>query len=207
MTSVNETSRQPVADLTDEELMERIVAGSEAAFAQLVTRYQGKITNLVHRFIRDREQALEIAQEVFLRVFLHRKRYRPSGRFSTWIYTIAANLAKNELRRRSRLRGVTSLDKLLEATGDSGGFFADKRAGPDQAAHQHEVEEIVMAAIDELPPKYREVILLRDVQQLTYEEIEQVLSIPGGTVRSRINRARTALKETLGPILKRRPAT
>ena len=73
-------------------------------------------------------------------------------------------------------------------------------------AHQHQIEEIVMAAIQKLQPKYREVILLRDIQQLTYEEIEQVLDIPGGTVRSRINRARNALKDMLEPIMKRRPA-
>jgi RNA polymerase sigma factor (sigma-70 family) len=195
-----------LTDLPDEDLMERIVEGSEAAFALLVKRYQGKVTNLVHRFIYDRERAVEISQEVFLRVFLHRKRYRRSGRFSTWIYTIAVNLAKNEIRRKSRLKGVVSLDKLLEATGDSGGFFADKRPGPEHETHQHQVEEIVMSAIHELQPKYKEVILLRDVQQLTYEEIEQVLNIPGGTVRSRINRARNALKEKLEPILGRRPA-
>jgi RNA polymerase sigma-70 factor (ECF subfamily) len=193
-----------LASLPDEDLMERIVEGNEAAFALLVRRYQGKVTNHVHRFIFDRERAVEIAQEVFLRVYLHRKRYRRSGRFSTWIYTIAANLAKNEIRRKARLKGVMSLDRLLEATGDSGGFFADKDPGPDQKAHQHQVEEIVMAAIQKLPSKYREVILLRDVQQLTYEEIEQVLNIPGGTVRSRINRARNALKEVLEPVLGRK---
>lgn len=196
----------PLTELPDEDLMERIVEGSEAAFAQLVRRYQGKVTNLVHRFIYDRDRAAEIAQEVFLRVYLHRKRYRRSGRFSTWIYTIAANLAKNEIRRKSRLKGVMSLDSLLEATGDSGAFLADKQPGPESAAHQHQVEEIVMAAIHKLPMKYREVILLRDVQQLTYEEIELVLNIPGGTVRSRINRARNQLKDMLEPILKRRPA-
>ncbi len=195
-----------LTELADEDLMERIVDGSEAAFALLVRRYQGKVTNLVHRFIFDRDRAAEIAQEVFLRVFLHRKRYRRSGRFSTWIYTIAANLAKNEIRRKSRLKGVLSLDNLLEATGDSASFLADKQPGPAHSAHQHQVEEIVMAAIHKLPLKYREVILLRDVQQLTYEEIEQVLDIPGGTVRSRINRARNALKEMLEPILGRRPA-
>lgn len=197
--------KSSLGELPDEDLMERIVQEEEAAFALLVRRYQGKVTNLVHRFIYDRDRAAEIAQEVFLRVFLHRKRYRRSGKFSTWIYTIAVNLAKNEIRRKSRLKGVMSLDHLIEATGDSGAFLADKRPGPDRAAHQHRVEEIVMAAIQKLPPKYREVILLRDVQQLTYEEIEQVLNIPGGTVRSRINRARNALKETLEPFLGRRP--
>jgi RNA polymerase sigma-70 factor (ECF subfamily) len=201
-----EDTRSPtgLADLADEDLMERIVEGSEAAFALLVKRYQAKITNLVYRFIYDRDRAAEIAQEVFLRVFLHRKRYRRSGRFSTWIYTIAVNLAKNEIRRRSRLRGVTSLESLLETAGDSSAFMEDGAPGPDRTANQHRVEEAVMAAIHELPGKYREVILLRDIQQLTYEEIEQVLNIPGGTVRSRINRARAALKRTLEPLVGRR---
>jgi RNA polymerase sigma factor (sigma-70 family) len=206
VTRVPEKKMEPkLADLPDEDLMERIVEGSEAAFALLVKRYQGKVTNLVHRFIYDRDRAAEISQEVFLRVFLHRKRYRRSGKFSTWIYTIAVNLAKNEIRRKSRLKGVMSLDTLLEATGDSGAFLADARPGPMSKTHQHQIEEIVMAAIQKLQPKYREVILLRDVQQLTYEEIEQVLDIPGGTVRSRINRARNALKEMLEPVMKRRP--
>ena len=205
MEAAVQTAHSTLAELSDEDLMVQIVRGSEAAFAELVHRYEGRIVGLVGRFIGDRERALEITQEVFLRVFLHRKRYRRSGRFSTWIYTIAMNLAKNEIRRRSRLKGVTSLDHLMEAAGDAGGFVADKTPGPDRKAYQHEVEEIVMAAIEKLPPKYREVILLRDVQQLTYEEIEQVLNIPGGTVRSRINRARTALKKMLEPVLGRRP--
>jgi RNA polymerase sigma factor (sigma-70 family) len=204
MQPADERSRADLVDLADEDLMERIVEGSEAAFALLVKRYQAKVTNLVFRFIYDRERAMEIAQEVFLRVFLHRKRYRRSGRFSTWIYTIAVNLAKNEIRRRSRLRGVTSLDGLVEATGDSSAFLEDATPGPDRKAQQHRVEEAVMAAIQRLPGKYREVILLRDIQQLTYEEIEQVLNIPGGTVRSRINRARAALKRMLEPVVERR---
>ena len=194
-----------LSSLADEVLMEHVVRGNEAAFATLVDRYKGRMINLICRFINDRDRAQEIAQEVFLRVFIHRERYRPSGKFSTWIYTIAVNLAKNEIRRKSRLKGVMSLDTLLEATGDSGAFLADATPGPVSKTHQHQVEEIVMAAIQRLQPKYREVILLRDIQQLTYEEIEQVLDIPGGTVRSRINRARNALKDMLEPIMKRRP--
>jgi RNA polymerase sigma-70 factor (ECF subfamily) len=179
--------------------MEEIVRGSEAAFAMLVRRYQNRIINVVSRLISDRERAAEIAQETFLRVFIHRERYRPSGKFSTWLYTIAMNLAKNEIRRRVRQRGVVSLDKLLEATGDSGAFVADPGPGPERLFRRREVQAKVEKAIARLPRKFREVIVLRDVQQLSYEEIGEVLKIPGGTVRSRINRARLALKDILDP--------
>jgi RNA polymerase sigma-70 factor, ECF subfamily len=189
------------SSLPDEELMEHVVRNSEAAFATLVDRYRGRIVNLVCRFINDRERAHEIAQEVFLRVFVHRERYRPSGKFSTWIYTIAANLAKNEIRRRVRARGGVSLDGLLEVTGDSSRFLADPGARPDRQVRQREIQEWVDSAMQALPEKYREVIILRDMQQLSYEEIEEILGIPGGTVRSRINRARAALQERLGGLV------
>jgi RNA polymerase sigma-70 factor, ECF subfamily len=185
--------------LADEELMQEIVRGSEEAFAALVTRYQNRIVNVVSRLINDRDRAQEIAQETFLRVFIHRERYRPSGKFSTWLYTIAMNLAKNEIRRRVRARGVVSLDKLMEVAGDSGGFIADPAPGPDRLFRRREVESKVSTAVERLPRKFREVIVLRDIQQLSYEEIGEVLRIPGGTVRSRINRARLALKELLDP--------
>ena len=122
-----------LARLSDEELMEEIVRRSEEAFAALVTRYQNRIVNVVSRLINDRDRAQEIAQETFLRVFIHRERYRPSGKFSTWLYTIAMNLAKNEIRRRVRARGVVSLDKLMEVAGDSGGFIADPGSRPRPA--------------------------------------------------------------------------
>ena len=190
-----------LSGLPDESLMEGVVRGSEASFATLVERYRGRIINLVCRFINDRERAQEISQEVFLRVFIHRERYRPSGKFSTWMYTIAVNLAKNEIRRRVRARGIVSLDGLLEVTGDSSRFLADHGPRPDRHLRQREIQEHVGRAMEQLPEKYREVIILRDIQQLSYEEIEQVLGIPGGTVRSRINRARAALQEQLGALV------
>lgn len=190
-----------LARLSDEELMEEIVQRSEEAFAALVTRYQNRIVNVVSRLINDRDRAQEIAQETFLRVFIHRERYRPSGKFSTWLYTIAMNLAKNEIRRRVRARGVVSLDKLMEVAGDSGGFIADPAPGPDRLYRRREVEVKVSTAVEKLPRKFREVIVLRDIQQLSYDEIGDVLKIPGGTVRSRINRARLALKELLDPTI------
>jgi RNA polymerase sigma-70 factor (ECF subfamily) len=190
-----------LSSLPDEMLMEHVVRGSEAAFATLVERYRGRVINLVCRFINDRDRAQEIAQEVFLRVFVHRERYRPSGKFSTWLYTIAVNLAKNEIRRRVRSRGIVSLDNLLEQTGDSSRFLADHGPRPDRKLRQREIQEWVEKAIADLPEKYREVIILRDVQQLSYEEIEEVLGIPGGTVRSRINRARASLQESLAGLV------
>lgn len=188
--------------LPDEALMEHVVRGSEAAFATLVDRYKARVINLVCRFISDRDRAQEIAQEVFLRVFVHRERYRPSGKFSTWMYTIAVNLAKNEIRRRVRARGIVSLDNLLEITGDSSRFVADPGPRPDRRLRQREIQERVARGMDGLPEKYKEVIILRDFQQLSYEEIEKVLGIPGGTVRSRINRARAALQERLGDLVR-----
>jgi RNA polymerase sigma-70 factor (ECF subfamily) len=199
--SENQKTTPMLSGLPDEALMENVVRGSEAAFATLVDRYRGRIINLVCRFISDRERAQEISQEVFLRVFVHRERYRPSGKFSTWIYTIAVNLAKNEIRRRVRARGVVSLDGLLEVTGDSSRFLSDHGPRPDRRVRQREIQEWVERAMARLPEKYREVIILRDLQQLAYEEIEEVLGIPGGTVRSRINRARAALQEQLGTLV------
>lgn len=190
-----------MAQLSDEELMEEIVRRSEDAFTALVTRYQNRIVNVVSRLINDRDRAQEIAQETFLRVYIHRERYRPSGKFSTWLYTIAMNLAKNEIRRRVRARGVVSLDKLIEVAGDSGGFIADPAPGPDRLFRRRDVEAKVSTAVERLPRKFREVIVLRDIQQLSYEEIGEALKIPGGTVRSRINRARLALKELLDPTI------
>jgi RNA polymerase sigma-70 factor (ECF subfamily) len=190
-----------LTSLADEILMEHVVRGSEAAFATLVDRYKARMINLICRFINDRDRAQEIAQEVFLRVFVHRHRYRPSGKFSTWIYTIAVNLAKNEIRRRIRARGIVSLDSLLEVTGDSSRFVADHGPRPDRRLLQREIQENVERAMAQLPDRYREVIILRDIQGLSYEEIEQVLGIPGGTVRSRINRARSCLQEQLGALV------
>lgn len=193
--------RPKYAELADEALMEHVVGGSEAAFATIVDRYRARIINLVSRFINDRDRAQEIAQEVFLRVYVHRERYQPTGKFSTWLYTIAVNLAKNEIRRRVRAKDSTSLDRLIEMTGDSGRFTADLGPRPDRRLRQREIQEHVARALAELPDRYREVIILRDVQQLSYEEIERILNIPGGTVRSRINRARTCLQESLGVLV------
>lgn len=190
-----------LAELSDEDVMERCAMGSEAAFRALVSRYRVRIMNLVCRFINDRDRAEEISQEVFLRVFRNRERYRKSGKFSTWIFTIAVNLTKNEIRSRVRHRGTFSLDAMEEESGGQGVSFPDSKPLPDEDLNAREIGQKVAEALHKIPARYREAVVLRDVEGLSYEEVGQILRIPGGTVRSRINRARLMLKERLKPYL------
>jgi RNA polymerase sigma-70 factor (ECF subfamily) len=190
-----------LAELTDEDVMERCALGSEAAFRVLVQRYRVRIMNLVCRFINDRDRAEEISQEVFLRVYRNRERYRKSGKFSTWIFTIAVNLTKNEIRSRVRHKGTFSLDATDEESGGQGLSFPDLKPLPDEDLGAREIQQKVAEALGKIPARYREAVVLRDVEGLSYEEVGQILRIPGGTVRSRINRARLMLRERLRPHL------
>jgi RNA polymerase sigma-70 factor (ECF subfamily) len=193
---------QPRPD-TDEDLMESCAQGSEQAFNLLVERYKARVVNLVFRFIGDTERSQEIAQEVFLRVYIHRRKYRIGGKFSTWIFTIAANLAKNELRYRGRRKNVVSLESLEEAYGGEIPELGDDSENPLDRAELSNLSDVIADALEQLPPKHRMAVVLRDIEGLSYEEITDVLKIPGGTVRSRINRGRLMLKEILKPYVER----
>jgi RNA polymerase sigma-70 factor (ECF subfamily) len=178
--------------------MDHVVAGSEAAFATLVDRYKHRLQNIIYRYIRDSQRAEDLSQEAFVRVYLHRERYRKTGKFSTWIFTIAVNLAKNEIRRKVRLRDVLSLDYLAELLGGGDPGIRDDSLPPaDREVERGQTSEVVTNAIAKLPAVYREALILRDIEGLAYEEIADILEIPGGTVRSRINRARLMLKDKL----------
>src|SRR6266496_790647 len=189
--------------LSDEDLMGRVAGEDERAFSELVRRFQSRVTNLICRVLNDRECADDLAQEVFIRVFVHRRNYRRGSKFSTWLFTIAANLAKNEIRRRVRRRNWFSLDALQELLKDSAIQLADPTEGQEATLEREQLQGAVGRAIATVPEKYRVALVLRDIEGLPYEEIAQVLSIPGGTVRSRINRARGLLKRKLQPLLRR----
>lgn len=192
-----------IVPLSDEDLMGRAAADDERAFAELVKRYQGRVTNLISRVLNDRECSDDLAQEVFVRVYVHRRNYRRGAKFSTWLFTIAANLAKNEIRRRVRRRNWFSLDALQEVLSDSTMVLADTAEGQESSLQRAQLQGVIGKAIAAVPEKYRLALVLRDVEGLAYEEIGQVLGIPGGTVRSRINRARSMLKRKLQPLLRR----
>jgi len=183
--------------------MARVAEEDERAFSELVRRYQGRVTNLVCRVLNDRECADDLAQEVFVRVFVHRRNYRRGSKLSTWLFTIAANLAKNEIRRRVRRRNWFSLDALQEMINDSALVLADPTEGQERTMEREQLQGAIGRAIATVPEKYRLALVLRDIEGLSYEEIAQVLGIPGGTVRSRINRARVMLKRKLQPLLRR----
>jgi RNA polymerase sigma-70 factor (ECF subfamily) len=197
-----EPETEDLKSLSDEEIMVRCATGSEAAFQILVSRYRPRIINLVTRFVGDPDRAEDIAQEVFIRVYRNRERYRKSGKFSTWIFTIAANLAKNEIRRKVRHRRVVSMDEEKEPGTSLATTLADKSPGPGQTLERRELEGLILNAIESLPERYRLALVLRDLEGLAYEEVSRVLGIPGGTVRSRINRARLMVKERLESLVR-----
>ena len=192
-----------IVPVSDEDLMGRAAEDDERAFTELVRRFQGRVTNLISRVLNDREASDDLAQEVFVRVYAHRRNYRRGSKFSTWLFTIAANLAKNEIRRRVRRRNWFSLDALQEMLQDSAPQLADPREGQEMALQRGQLAELVGQAIAAVPEKYRMALVLRDIESMAYEEIAEVLGIPGGTVRSRINRARGMLKRKLQPLLRR----
>jgi RNA polymerase sigma-70 factor (ECF subfamily) len=183
--------------------MARVAEDDDRAFTDLVGRFQGRVTNLISRVLNDRNSADDLAQEVFVRVFVHRRNYRRGSKFSTWIFTIAANLAKNEIRRRVRRRNWFSLDALTEMLNDSVPELADPTESREAGLEREQLQGEVGRAIATVPEKYRLALVLRDIEGLSYEEISEVLGVPGGTVRSRINRARSMLKRKLQPLLRK----
>ncbi|HEX9975375.1 MAG TPA: sigma-70 family RNA polymerase sigma factor [bacterium] len=179
---------------TDEDLIERFQDGDLYAFDLIVKRYKNQLMNFVYRFLGNSEEAEDLVQETFLRVYRNRRAYQKVAKFSTWIYTIAGNLAKTELRKRKR-RKFFSISDLGYNEKDYD--ISDEAYNPEKEVDSRMKEEIIHREINQLSPKFRQVILLRDVQQLSYEEISQIVKIPLGTVKSRVNRGRLKLQEKL----------
>ena len=186
--------------LTDHSLLAATCEGDETAFAELVRRYRNQITNYIYRMTSDYETAVDLAQETFIRVYRAADRYQTSYAFSTYIYRIATNLAISELRRRKRRRMVSltgffqGRDKSEEATELDP---ADASPLQDSVLVEDERRRAVARAIATLPDKYRAPLVLRDVEGRSYEEIAGILEMSEGTVKSRINRARSFLREKL----------
>ncbi|MBN2103378.1 sigma-70 family RNA polymerase sigma factor [bacterium] len=185
--------------MADEELIARFQQGDEKAFNIIVERYKDPLINFVYHFLGDRIDAEDVVQETFLRVYRNKHLYRNIAKFSTWIYTIASNLAKTELRRRRRRR-LLSLSQI--GFDDKDFELPDEETQTPEGIVDGEMHgQIIQKEIDALPVKFKEVVVLRDVQEFSYEEISQILGIPIGTVKSRVNRGRLRLQKKLKHLL------
>ncbi len=192
----------PFATSRDNALVSAYLEGNDQAFQILVSRYQGKLVNYINTLVHDHDVAVDLGQETFIRVFRYADRYRGDYQFSTWVYRIATNLAIDELRRRER-KGRFSLRQMIGLFEKDGKPLPipDLRPTPERTLDTKERLQRLQAAVDSLPSKYRLPFLLKEVEDLSYEEICRVLEISMGTVKSRIHRAKMLLREKLAGIL------
>lgn len=196
-TEVSRTS-MPEEKRSDHALIEATKSGDEAAFGEIMERYRSPITNYLYRFLNDYEEAVDLAQETFVRVYFAIDRYHTQFAFSTYIYRIATNLAISETRRRKRRR-LMSLTGLFQAEDDTQVEFQppDTRKLQDAELVDDERSQVIARAIAALPEKYRVPVILRDIEGRTYDEIAEIMQLGLGTTKSRINRGRGLLKEKL----------
>ncbi|MBI5266861.1 MAG: sigma-70 family RNA polymerase sigma factor [candidate division Zixibacteria bacterium] len=169
-------------------LMRAVQHGDMVAFNTLVDRYKDRLMNVIGRMLSSTEEAEDIVQETFVRVYQHRQSFNFQHCLSTWIYTIGLNLARNELRKRRKF-------KFFEI-GDMQGNEPELSVEMKMPTR---LPETIDLAVKQLPAKYREAFILRDVEEMPYEEVAKVLDVPLGTVKSRVNRARLMLRDALQP--------
>ncbi len=183
-----------MAKLTEKEidysLMRSVQKGDMVAFTSMVDRYKNRLLNVIGRMLNSSEEAEDIVQETFVRVYQHRQSFNFQHCLSTWIYTIALNLARNELRKRKKFKFY----EISEMQGNEAEFAVDAKV-PSR------LPQVLDQAIKSLPEKYRTAFILRDVEELPYNEVAKILDVPLGTVKSRVNRARLVLREKLQPRL------
>jgi len=198
---MEDSAKKSETQVSDEDLIERFQQGDTNAYELIVKRYKDQLLNFVFRFLANEEEAEDVVQETFLRVYRNRFAYTRVAKFSTWIYTIAGNLARTELRRRKRRRLFSISNMGVE---DRDYEISDEVFNPETHVDSALQEEIIQREISKLTPKFREVIILRDVQELSYEEISKIIRVPIGTVKSRVNRARLRLQNRLKSLLEQR---
>ncbi|MFZ5844547.1 MAG: RNA polymerase sigma factor RpoE [Pseudomonadota bacterium] len=185
---------------TDAELVARVQRGDKRAFDLLVRKYQQRIMALISRYIRNRSEIADVAQEAFIKAYRALPNFRGDSQFYTWLYRIAINSAKNHLASQSRRPQTASVDGLEpEQLADLAG--QTDNASPERLLLTAELKREIDAAIAELPEELRTALLLREIDGLSYEEIAEVMECPIGTVRSRIFRARDAVDRRVAPLM------
>ena len=193
---------QALAALDDSALVERYIDGDERAFDEIVRRYGQRIRAFIHRKVGDWDRAEDLMQETFIRVYRHIRRFDQTRKFSTWVYTIAGNLAKNELRNRSRSPLVLHQTLERNREGDARPLeWEDARTRPDDLYRRRFLREKIDEAVARLPEHHRVVFTLRELQGRSYQEIAGIMACNLGTVKSRLNRARNKFASIIAPMV------
>jgi RNA polymerase sigma factor (sigma-70 family) len=180
----------------DRELIEKAKKGDEGAYRVLLSRYERAVYNICYRMVRDKEEARDLAQEAFMKVFAMLDRYNPSYAFSNWLLKITSNLCIDAMRKR-RIDTLPMDEPIRSARGDIERQYASPMAAPDKTLLDKERMALLRRAIDNLPDHYRIMIVLRHQEDRTYDDIARILDLPLGTVKARIHRAREMLKNAL----------
>ena len=193
--------RRP-GELSDEELVSAHLEGREGAFQELFYRYRDRLVHFIARKTGDPDRAQDLAQEAFIRVTRHLHRFDTSKKFSTWVYTIASNLSKNELRNRSR-SPLVLFQKLTSGWDDDHRplQFEDLSMRPDDLYQKRFLRRLVEDTVDELPEHHRLVFRLRELEGKSYEEISEITGVNLGTVKSRLHRARNSFAQRIEHLL------
>lgn len=188
-----------LTELSDKDLVSRARTGDQQAFSKLMRRYQDRIFSLTLRWIGDRQIAEETTQEVFIAVYRSLDRFRGESSFSTWLYRVAINHCKNKkiYRRRRAADKHEPLEGKKDPDDDSPDRQHPSHLETDTQTHQSEAQVIVHQALEALSDEQRQIIILRDIQDLDYDEIAELLELPRGTVKSRLHRARNELAKIL----------
>ena len=184
----------------DQVLVERVQAGDKRAFDLLVIKYQSRVVNVISRYLRDPVEALDLAQEAFIKAYRALPNFRGDSAFYTWLYRIAINTAKNYLVAQSRRPPGDDIE-AADAEQFEGPSALKETATPESMMLRDEIQQVIFSAIEALPDDLRTAITLRELEDLSYEEIAEAMDCPIGTVRSRIFRAREAIDIKLKPLL------
>jgi len=183
----------------DRDVVQQAAKGNREAFDILVEKYYKKIYNLAYRFVGDAEEANDLAQEIFTAAYQNLKKFRGDAKFSTWLFQIATNRGKNRfkyLKRRGYFagRGQQESDDDRESSQKA---IPDYSTNPETLLAGKQIQKIVQDAIEDLDPDHKEIVILRDIEGFSYDEIAQILNLPEGTTKSRLHRARMVVKEKL----------
>ena len=181
-------------ELTDEQLIRKFQDGDVGAYNQIVYRYKDRLLNFIYRFLNDLDRSEDLVQDTLLKLYTHKDSYKEIAKFSTWLYTIAANLSRTELRKNKRRKTFS----VTELSHDDREFIIKSTdVGPGEENISKNFEKNVQRALAELPDDFKTIIILRDIQELSYDEISKIVEVPLGTVKSRINRGRVKLQQLL----------